>query len=492
MKKIVKGSSAFTMTSVGEMLIRFVRTKCIALFLGPVGTGLLAQLIIFFETLRVLGDFGSRRGVIKQIAQERQQGPDSDRYKEIISTSFLLAIVASCVTSLVVTIFSAAISKNIFGDSSHASYIIFVALFLPIASVATVTASILKGNLEYKSFAQYTLAAYGGVLVLTPLLIYFFHYWGAIVVQGLFFVFPLACYLIFNARKKFLYFSKKISFVALKEQFSYGSLQIYQDSLLQLSRLVIASWIIKELGLSVMGIYQVVITFSTVYLTIPIQAMSGYTFPLIASSESNKDITRAVNDSMRFLMFLLVPVIMVLMIFPEIVIRVFFSSDFISAAPVLKIQLFSTLFILVSFSLSSALEAKGKLKAAFFSATLSPLSAFFFTWLFLDAWQLKGVAIAFSIASFATLLAQYFLNRHYFGMRIVPKNQKLLAATVVWVVFVFVTGIFESGWFFRLVQLLLGVPWFLVSAKDHEKQFVSEKLRHYYKVVFKETKIDTR
>jgi len=42
MKQLVKGSAALTAVSLSEMVMRFIRTKCIALILGPVGTGLLA------------------------------------------------------------------------------------------------------------------------------------------------------------------------------------------------------------------------------------------------------------------------------------------------------------------------------------------------------------------------------------------------------------------------------------------------------------------
>ena len=105
MKQLVKGSAALTAVSIGEMAMRFIRTKCIALFLGPVGTGLLAQLAIFFELLRVWGDLGSRRGVIKQIAELRT-GRESNRYREVVKSSYYLAVISSCITGVLATIFS--------------------------------------------------------------------------------------------------------------------------------------------------------------------------------------------------------------------------------------------------------------------------------------------------------------------------------------------------------------------------------------------------
>lgn len=475
MKQLVKGSSALTAVSVGEMAMRFVRTKCIALFLGPSGTGFLAQLTIFFELLRVWGDLGSRRGVIKQIAEQRQKGRESDRYGEIIKTSYFLAIAASGLTGFIVTLFSPAISQSLYGTTSHSLYIISLALLLPLASVSTVTASVLKGNLEYMSFTKYTILSYLAVMAVTPFIIYFMHYWGAVLVQGLFFIFPLAGYLVFNSRSRFLVFSKKINFGAMKEQFSYGFVQIYQDSMTQVARVLIAAWIVKSLGLPMMGIYQVVITFSTVYMAIPIQAMSGYALPLIAAAESSREITRAINDSLRFLMFLLVPLILFMMIWPEGFIYLFFSKDFLSAAVPLQIQLLGTLFLLAGFPFGVALQARGQLKALLLTATLNPVLYIVLSWFLFDTGQLTGIAAAYCVTNVVTTGVQYFLLRHYYGMHLVPKNQRLLISTAVWAVLAFAAGAVLDLWALRVLASLMVIPWFLVSSKKHEREFLASK-----------------
>lgn len=472
MKQLVKGSSVLTAVSLGEMVMRFVRTKCIALVLGPSGTGFLAQLMIFFEVLRVWGDLGSRRGVIKQIAEQRQAGRDTDRYGEVIKTSYVLALTASGITGLIVVLFSPAISRILYGTSAHYLFIVFTALLLPFASISTVTASILKGNLDYAGFAKYTLASYLVVIGITPFLIYFMHYWGAVLVQGLFFIIPLAGYLVFNSRSKFIRFSKKINIPALKEQFSYGSIQVYQDTLLHFSKVLIAAWIVKGLGLSAMGMYQVVITFSSVYMAIPIQAMSGYTLPLIAAAENNKEITRGINESLRFLMLLLVPVIIAVMVLSEVFIRFFFSAEFLAAAAPLQIQLLGTLFLLVSFSFTVALQARGHLKAIFITSSVTSALYVGLGWLLFDIQQLAGIAIAFAAANFAGLAIQYSLVRRHFEFHMFPKNQRLMTATAVWAGVAWWAG--SMPWEFRLLALMLAIPWFLVSSKPHEREFLKK------------------
>ena len=457
------------------MLMRFVRTKFIAILLGPAGTGFLAQLTIFFEALRVWGDLGSRRAVIKQIAEQRKAGRASEKYGQVIKTSYVLALIASVLTAGAVILMADRISASLYGDASHARFIVFSALLLPVASISTITASIVKGNLDYTPFAKYTLASYVAVILATPLFIYFFHYWGAVIVQGLFFLFPLVGYLVFNARKRFLHFSGRISGGLLREQFSYGSQQIYQDSLINFSRLLAAAWIIKSLGLQEMGLYQVVITFSTVYMSIPIQSMTGYTFPLIAAAESHAEITKAINDSLRFLMFILVPVIVALMVWPEIFIVMFFSSEFLKAAPVLQVQLFSTLFLLMTFSYNSAISAKGKIKAMFWVATLQPVTFILLAWLLFPHWKLMGIASAYAVSMFFNYVAHCILTARFFGMKLYPKNLRLCAATALWVTAAFAAGCYSNDPWLRVLVAAGAVPWFLFSSKDHERKFLCDK-----------------
>lgn len=479
MKKLVKGTSLLTAVSIGEMTMRFIRTKFIALFLGPAGTGFLAQLTIFFEALRVWGDLGSRRGVIKQVAEQRREGRQGARYREIISTSYFLALIASVATGIAVAYFARRISYGLYGNDSAVTYIQFLAVLLPFASVSTITASIVKGNLDFRPFAVYTLASYLVVMLVTPVLIYVFHFWGAVAVQGLFFIIPFAGYLIYNLKSRFLNFSPRISFHALKEQFSYGALQIYSDSFSNISRMLIASWIVKGLGLNVMGIFQVVITFSTVYLSIPIQAISGYTFPMIAAASTKEEINSAVNDSLRFLLFILVPVIAALMIWPEIFIRIFFSSEFLPAAPVLRLQLFGTLFTLIVQSYGAGLGARGELKAIFAGATAGPGLYILLSWLFFRHWALLAVAVSYSVAcGVLCLLYVYFMRRDY-GTHIFPKNRRLLAASFLWLLTACAGSFFFSSILYRSVMSSAGLIWFFVSSKDHERHFLYTKVKKF-------------
>ena len=480
MKKLIKATSLLTSVSLLEMLLRFIRTKFIAVLLGATGTGLLSQLGIFLETLRSYGTIGTRRAVIRQIAEAKEGGAGRLSYGEAINTSFFLVLLASGLVSMVSVIFSVSISKGIFGDPSFYLYIIAIALIIPVACVSSLIAAIIKGNLDYTGFAKCSIWAYSLIILITPVSVYFFKQWGAILTYFLFFAFPMVGFFILNLKKRFIYFSKKINLKIMIEQFHDGFNNIYGEALSGTLKLIVTSWITSKLGLSEMGIYQVVITFTSVYLIILIQSITGYTLPAIASSVNDHEANEAVNDTLRFLVFILSPVILSLILIPEVFIKLLYSRDFLPAIPILRIQLGGTFFVVLAASFSTFLVAKGKMKALYVSATIYPLAYFTLSWLLFGPLKLRGVAIAYSIASFAAAVSNYILTKQNFALKVKRENWVLMGVTFGWIVVSIAAVWFTEQWVVKVALLAFGVPWFFISSRLEERRVLWDKFRSVF------------
>lgn len=479
MRTLAKASTTLTTVSVTEIIWRFVRAKAIAIWMGPLGTGVAAQFIAFFEFLRLLGDMGARRVVIKEVAECVGKGKKSPEYREVLTTSFSLVFIVSTVSAVITAFLARPISISLYGSPDYYLYIIGFSFILPIASLSTVTASVLKGNFSHGAFVRYTLIAHGLLSVITPVLIYAWKYWGILLAQALFFAFPLVGYLCFHSKKPFLFFSKKINGGVLKEQFSYGFLEIYGDALVNLSRIILAALIIQIVGLHEMGIYQVVLTLSAFYLAIPMHAIGGYMLPLISSSKTEDEIRISANECCRFLLFALTPLIMILMIWPNFFIFLFYSHEFMSAATLLKIQLIGSWFQLASAAWTTTLQARAKLKAIFWTSSLRFVLFLGLSWLLAGRWELLGVTYAFVISNFVYALAQYGALKYFFKLKLLPKNRRLFVWTSLWLLIVFFLLRWNDGFIWRITATLFFIPWFWFSSKDHERQFLIDRLGRF-------------
>ena len=479
MRRLVKATTYLMFVSGGEMIFRFVRTKAIAVFLGLSGTGFLAQLTNFFEILRMAGSMGTRRAIMKQIAKNKE-GIGSPRYRDIIYNSFFLVVSTSCFLSLLVTLFSRNIAEVLYGNSGPYLYVIAVGWILPVASAATLISSILKANLEYASFAKYTLGSYILAICLSPLFIYLWGYAGAVVVQGLFFAMPMLAYLVLNLRKQFLFFSNRVHWPLMKEQFLDGFNFVYGETLTMLVRLVVATWITKELGLAQMGIYQVVVTFSTVYLTIPVQSISGYTLPAIAAATTPAEISKAVNDTIRFLLFLLMPVIACLMAWPELFIGILYSPEFFPAVPLLRIQLPGVFVGLLLHAFGSVLVAKGKLRSLYFVSTFSAVFKFVFALILFRMWRLEGVAVAYALTPIAVCVPLYLIVRRDFALRLESRNKRLIGLSLLWMLIACGAGVLVDSLVWKLASIGIGIVWFRACSTLKEREFIFEKARNLF------------
>src|SRR3989338_5877725 len=117
------------------MLTRFVRTKFVAIYLGPAGTGIVSALTIFLGMLTVLGSLGTRRAAVKQIAVAHKEGTSSAHYREVMTSAFFLVFVTSVCVVLAVSVFSKGISQNLFGQETYHSYVMAIGFILPVASL---------------------------------------------------------------------------------------------------------------------------------------------------------------------------------------------------------------------------------------------------------------------------------------------------------------------------------------------------------------------
>ncbi|OGW83749.1 MAG: hypothetical protein A3C47_01620 [Omnitrophica bacterium RIFCSPHIGHO2_02_FULL_51_18] len=477
MRKLVKATSLLTLVNVSEMATRFVRTKCIALFLGVAGSGLFAQLAIFFELTRAWCSLGTRRAVIRQIGENRKEGAGNERYREVIQTSFSLELVSACVIASLATVFSKTISQKLFADPAYYPYVIAFSWILPFASLVTLFGTILKANMEYKLYTAYTMGAHLVIILAVPFAIYRFGYWGAASAQWFFFAVPLAAYVILHFRKPFLFFSRRVNFGMLKELVVDGTNVLYQTTVGNVIKLFLTSLVIMRLGLDSMGIYQVVLTFTTVYLTIPIQAISGYTMPVIAAAADNREINKAVNDSLRFLCYVLMPVIAGLILWPAFFIEVFYSREFFAAVPILRLQLLGTVFDIANHALGSSVAAKGKYRALYVIGTVHSVFYFGLSWLFFLRWELPGLAFGFAIANILVTAMLFYLNRKYFSFTLSRENFGLFLSLGLWLGLAFFVAMSHDGFIVKAAVTALGIPWAYFNLTPRERDFLFTRAR---------------
>lgn len=120
--------------------------------------------------------------------------------------------------------------------------------------------------------------------------------------------------------------------------------------------------LISTIGLEQTGLYQVAYSLTQQYLGIVLIAMALYSFTTYrAVSHDPAALQREVEQTLRGALLVITPIICVLLVSREWLIRLIFSADYLPAAEMLRVQLVGDLFKVIAWAIGLPIVASGRL-----------------------------------------------------------------------------------------------------------------------------------
>ena len=177
--EILKSSALIGGSSVINIAVSVVRTKAMALLLGPSGVGLVGLYSSVLDLTHSIAGMGINRSGVRQIAEAAGSG-ETDRVARTAAvlrrTSFVLGVLA---TALLV-VFSRAVSIWTFGSSQFAVPVAALSVALFFSSVSDGQAALIQGLRRISDLARIGVLAaiFGSATSLG--LVYFFRERGVV------------------------------------------------------------------------------------------------------------------------------------------------------------------------------------------------------------------------------------------------------------------------------------------------------------------------
>jgi PST family polysaccharide transporter len=120
--------------------------------------------------------------------------------------------------------------------------------------------------------------------------------------------------------------------------------------------------LIGTIGLEQTGLYQVAYSLTQQYLGIVLNAMAMYSFTTYrAASCDPAALQQEVEQTLRGALLVITPIICVLLVSREWLIRLLFSADYLPAAEILRVQLVGDLFKVIAWAIGLPIVASGRL-----------------------------------------------------------------------------------------------------------------------------------
>ncbi|MFV0417874.1 MAG: O-antigen translocase [Dysgonomonas sp.] len=411
--QIIKTTAIFGGSQVLVVLIGLVRTKIIAVLLGPVGIGLISIYQSLTDLIRSACLLGMDTAVVKEVAEATvEENKDVlfktiSRFNKWFNASALIALFA-CI------VFCYPISLWVFDDSKYAIHIAILSVSISMLVLATGKSAILQGMRRISEMAKAAvLGGFIGLLATIPVY-YFWRLDGIIPALIINSIIGLLCAEYYYRRQgiKKVALSNREAFNSGLDTLKLGIYIIVSGFIATLSMFAIRAFISRNIDVDAAGLFQASWVITNVYFGIILRAMGSDFFPrLSAISQDENEFKKLANEQSYIVLALTSPVIVVMLLFSEPILSLLYSSQFVYADTVLQWQLLGAFFKIVTWPISFILLAKNRgfifliTEIIFYGAYL--LSAY----LLFPRYGLEAAGIGYFVAYTVYLPVMFFTCR---------------------------------------------------------------------------------
>ena len=335
---ILKYTSLFGGMQGLNILIGIVRTKLVALILGPDGMGLVS---LFTSTVSFISsgtNFGLPTSSVKTLSEVYEQGDKVllQRKVRLIRSLTLMAAIFGVVVCL---LFSSFFDVFTFSWGSHRLHFAMLAPIVGMMVLIGGEMAVLKSVRQLKKVAIISTMNMVAALIISVPIYYFFGQRGIIPALTLMVLVQLLLTLHYTRKL----FPLELSFS--RSMFSEGGEMLRLGVAFLLSGLfttgadfIIRSYFSKYASLEVLGIFNAGFMLTTTYAGIVFSAMETDYFPRL--SGVNKDIEACnlmINRQIEVTLLLVAPMLLAFMVFMPLVVPLLYSSNFMPCVPMAQV-----------------------------------------------------------------------------------------------------------------------------------------------------------
>ncbi len=365
----MKATSLFGGVQVFNIFISIIRSKAIAVLLGPAGIGIFGLLSSTTNLIGSVSNFGLGTSAVKNVSAANATG-DSHKIATVVSTLRRLVWMTGLLGTIITICLSPWLSQLTFGNRDYTLAFACISITLLVTQLNAGQLAILQGmrKLQYLAKADF-LGTAMGLLISIPL----YYIWGlkgivpAIVISALV---TLFFSWFFSSKVKM----KKINITKLMLK-TEGIDMIRMGIMISLSFLfttgasyIIRIYINRTGGVDQVGLYTAGFAIITTYVGMVFSAMGTDYYPRLAGV-AHDDIKAAstINQQAEITILILSPILAGFLTFINYAIMLFYSNKFMGVNGMIQWAALGMFFRAISWSIAFLFLAKGATKLFFWT-----------------------------------------------------------------------------------------------------------------------------
>lgn len=419
-RQILRSSSIIGGAAVVNVVVGLLRTKVVAILLGPSGIGLIGLFGSVMSTAASVAGLGFSNAGTRQIAEAAGRANEdavAAARRALFWGTFALAIVGGGAFWMLRSV----LAEHVLGDPSMAGDVGWLAVGVSLSVASASQGALLNGlrrigDLARISIVGGVLSSVAGVAVIVL--------WGsdgivAFVISGALVGFLLGHYFVAKVKRVR---APRTPFRVLAGQWSMlgklGAAFMVSGVLVAVGQLFTRVLINREAGADALGHFQAAWAISMTYIGFVLQAMGTDYYPrLTASIHDHPATNRLVNEQTEVALLLAGPVFVAMLGLAPWVIDLLYSSQFGEAASVLRWQVLGDVLKVASWPLGFIILASGDGRTFMLTESLAMVFFVGGTWIGLPLIGVEAAGVSFFVMYLVYLPVVFWLAKRRTGFR---------------------------------------------------------------------------
>ncbi|WP_162127631.1 oligosaccharide flippase family protein [Flavobacterium phycosphaerae] len=483
-RSILKATGVFGMMQVFRTLISIISSKFVAVYLGPVGLGLVSLLNNAVNIITAITNFEFLTIATREVALATNSDDNTALNKTVVMLQ-KMAVFISLFGALISLLFSKTLSNFTFGTPEKQYWFYLLSFYFIITSLSNARMAVLQGVNKIKTLAICNITAAFFIAIGTIIIYYFLR------IEGIIWVMLYSSVVLFAVT---IYFTRQYSFKITP--FKFKEFYASSSPIFKLGFFMSINLILGQLGnfliklylnadgnsLQILGYYEVSTVILINYLGLIFNAMSYDFFPkLSAISMDNDKVKQLVNNQIEMAVIIVTPAIILMYLLAPVIIKLLYTAEFSNSFLILKLGLFSVILKAIVFPLGYIILVKGDRLLFFKQALLGDILNLILSIVLYRYFGLLGLGLAtvFNLVFFG-IYVYIVVNRHY-DFHFFATSKKLLITNLLLGTFaVLIIYSFQSLYVYVFISLLfiLSVLYSLkeLNHRINLKEFLQEKI----------------
>ncbi|MEN6462596.1 MAG: O-antigen translocase [Syntrophomonas sp.] len=478
----MKSTSIFGGVQLFQIVISIIRSKFIAVLLGPMGMGVSGLLTSTIGLVQMLTSFGLGTSAVRDVSAAFASG-NATRLFIVVTVFRRIMWVTGLLGAIITLISSPWLSELTFGNRDYSSAFMLISMTLLLNQISVGQGVLLRGTRQINSIARSgIIGSFLGLFTTIPL----YYFWGIKgIVPGIIIsaVTSLVVSWYYSREIEILpiYVSKARTIAEGRDMIKIGFFIGLNGLIVTVSSYVVRVFINSAGNIDDVGLYNAGFAIVTTYVGLVFTAMSTDYYPVLsAAAHSNKLCRNLINQQAEVALLIITPIILVFLVFINWIVILLYSSKFAPINDMILYAAMGMLFKSVSWSIAFVFLAKGDSKLFFWSELISSTYVLVLNILGYKLYGLTGMGISFMVGYIIYLVQVFIVSKVKYGFHFERSFSEVFYPQLVIATICLVVVKFTSNPYSYVLGILLIIISLWISYKGLDKRIGFRSLVNKY------------